>query len=474
MITLSSLDLAVSLTDRARRRVPAYADFLRHNGIDPSDRLDGAVFTALPVMTKQNYLTRYSQPQRYWDGRLTSATVWSSTSGSSDGSPTQFGRGTLALDQAADMFDHIFTESFGSRSRTTLLINCFAMGPWIGGTYTMAGALELAGRGHHLSVATPGIDLDVAVATLAELGPHYDQVVLAGYPPLIKDLIDNAPAALLAMDIKVLLAGEAITESWRDYVLQSLGRSSEPERICLKYGTADAGLMGYETTVTIAIRRAAIDDETLSKAVFGTAAAGSQPTFVRYHPEYRYTECDADGYLLFTVDSAMPLIRYRINDRGRTVEGTELRETLLNCGYADLAEQLGPAEKFLVLYGRTDIAAIFHSLNVYPDNIRPAFEEPSLTAQLTGRFLVEVHQDAKHTQTLRIRAELAKGATSSEVLAHRLAERCYAALVRTNSEFRSLSAALGAPARPEISLHPYHSAGFGAGAKDVYVKGATR
>ncbi|MGC4935285.1 hypothetical protein ACLQ3C_16580 [Gordonia sp. DT30] len=473
MITISDVDLAVAVTERARRRVPAYADFLLRNGVDPADRTDNDSFARLPVMTKENYLSHYPQPMRYWDGRLSEAMIWSSTSGSSSGVPTQFGRGAVALAQSAAMYDRIFTESFGSGTRTTLLLNCFAMGTWIGGTYTMAGVLELADRGHHIGVATPGIDVDVAVATLAELGPHYDQVVVAGYPPLIKDLLDNTPPHLLAMDIKILLAGEAITETWRDHVLGLLGRESEPQRICLKYGTADAGIMGYETPISIAVRRAALEDEHLSELLFGTAGA-PQPTFVRYHPEYRYTECDDDGHLLFTVDSAMPLIRYRINDRGRVFDGAALRSVLHRRGLVQLAAQVGADDHFLVLYGRTDIAAIYHSLNIYPANIRPAFEDPALAAQLTGRFVVEVLEDRDHHQTLYIRAELARHATGGRDLTTRLSERCHASLVRTNSEFRALSASSGGSARATITLHEYHSAGFGAAAKDVYIKGTAQ
>lgn len=59
MLTISDLDLAVAMTDRARRRVPAYADFLRRNGIDPGERVDAEAFTQLPVMTKTGYITRY-------------------------------------------------------------------------------------------------------------------------------------------------------------------------------------------------------------------------------------------------------------------------------------------------------------------------------------------------------------------------------------------------------------------------------
>ncbi len=48
MLTISDLDLAVAMADRARRRVPAYADFLRRNGIDPGERIDAEPSRSCP------------------------------------------------------------------------------------------------------------------------------------------------------------------------------------------------------------------------------------------------------------------------------------------------------------------------------------------------------------------------------------------------------------------------------------------
>ena len=89
--------------------------------------------------------------------------------------------------------------------------------------------------------------------------------------------------------------------------------------------------MGHETPTTIAARRLARDDHHLDVALFGDDEV--QPTFVEYQPNLRFTETDPDGYLLFTVDTAFPLIRYRINDCGSVVTAPELMRLLDQFGH---------------------------------------------------------------------------------------------------------------------------------------------
>jgi phenylacetate-CoA ligase len=180
-------------------------------------------------------------------------------------------------------------------------------------------------------VIAPGIDVATILTNIADLGPYYEQVVLVGYPPFVKDVLDQAPAAVTDMDLKILMAGENISEGFRDYILKRIGKEGRAEHTCLIYGTADAGIMGHETLTTIAARRLARSDHQLDVALFGDG--GIQPTFVEYQADFRFTETDQDGYLLFTIDNAFPLIRYRVNDRGRVVTASELARLISRCGH---------------------------------------------------------------------------------------------------------------------------------------------
>jgi phenylacetate-CoA ligase len=448
--------------------VPGYADHLRGCGYVSGPVATFEDFAALPTTDKANYLRTHTVDELMWNGDITGAGTWSSTSGSS-GNPTYFPRDELALAEAAGYHRLMLGRDFAANRGSTLVIVCYAMGTWIGGTYTYQALLRLRESGHRLSVVTPGIEIDTIVKTLTDLAPSYDRVVLAGYPPFVKDVLDHAPAHALTQDISFIFAGEAISERWRDHFLSSIGHIDEPDRVCLIYGTAEAGVMGHETPTTIETRRLAETDSALERELFGDNRR-PQPTFVQYAPDSRFVEVDSDGYLLFTIDSSLPLVRYRINDQGRVLTSHQVQTALRNFGYTQAADRVDPGVGFIVLTGRPDIATIFYSLNVYPDDLRPAFEDPRVMGSLTGKFRVTTHSDVLHNQVLRIDAELTEKTTASDELASALSQLCVRGLVTNNGEYRALHDRIGSSAEPRVTLHAFRTGPFGKGIKNPYVE----
>ncbi len=460
--TRAGLAHAIETTNRAIRDVPAYADYLRAQGNTTTMVGGSAEFEALPATTKADYLRGYEVQDLMWHGDIAGCGTWSSTSGSS-GVPTFVPRDEVALDDAVDAHERILRDGFGADTRTTLVIVCFAMGTWIGGTYTYQAMLGLRERGYRLSMVTPGLQVDMAVHTLSALGPRYDHVVLAGYPPSIKDVIDKAPESALDQDIKILLAGEAITESWRDHVLNRIGHPGDTGRVCLIYGTAEAGVMGHETALTTDIRRRAATDAVLSLELFGGNQT-RQPTFVRYDPERRYAEVDDDGFLLFTLDSSIPMIRYRINDQGAVFSGADLRSIVNGCGHGDLVDRIDPADGFLVLAGRPDVAEQFYSLNIYAGDLQEAFDADEVIDHVTGRFVIDRKFDGDFNQTLTISVEVAESGQETSALKEALVGRCLDALIANNSEFRTLHGQYGDRTTPRIDFHVHGTGPFVPGA----------
>ncbi|MGY1980691.1 phenylacetate--CoA ligase family protein [Nocardia gipuzkoensis] len=460
--TTPGFDRALDVFHRAAHHVPAYREFLARHGIDPANVRMAAEFAAVPPMTKGNYLRHYPLETLLWHGDVTQAGTWSCSSGSS-GRPTYWPRDLVAHEEAIELYSRMFRAHFQTHRRSTLLVICFAMGNWIGGTYTYTAALALRGRGHKLSVITPGIELETILANIAELGPRYDQVVIAGYPPFVKDVLDHAPEEVLRQDLRVLLAGEAITEQWRDYVLERIGKAGRPDDICVVYGTADAGIMGCETGTTIAVRRAAQRDPALREALFG--AGHHQPTFVEYDADLRYTEVDSEGRFLFSADTAIPLVRYRVNDVGEVISAARLADTLREHGHRLPVVTSTDSCGFLALHRRTDVAASFYALEIYPENIRAALEDPVAARTVSGKFVLAVEHDDRFEQTLHLRVELREGACPAGGFGPMLQGTVTEALRRTNDEYRRLHATLGAAAEPVISLHRFGSAGFEAGIK---------
>ncbi len=75
------------------------------------------------------------------------------------------------------------------------------------------------------------------IRVVEELGPWFDQVVLAGYPPFVKNVIDAGLAAGVdwpAYRIKLILAGEVFSEEWRDL----MGAPGRDDRAAGRFGVA--------------------------------------------------------------------------------------------------------------------------------------------------------------------------------------------------------------------------------------------
>ncbi|MQY20141.1 phenylacetate--CoA ligase family protein [Nocardia macrotermitis] len=460
-------DRALELFHRAAAQLPAYRTFLADNGIDPESIRTPEDFATLPAVTKQDYLRRYPRRDLVWDSRIEGSETWSTSSGSS-GTPYYWPRAEVSLGDAVELYDRIFRSGFGSHDRTTLLVNAFAMGTWIGGTYTYRTVSGLRERGHRLSVITPGIDRDAVRACITDLAPDYDQVVLAGYPPFVQDILDGADPAVLHQDLKILLAGESVTEQWREYILDLIGASGDPGRIRLIYGTADAGVMGHETATSVAVRRLAAADSRLATALFGTAEV--LPTLVEYDPLLRYTEVDDEDRFLFTVDNTLPLLRYRINDVGRILTAREIGDTLRECGYRAPVETSTPDCGFLALRGRTDVAASFYALNIYPDSVRAALAEPGVREYVTGKFVLSTRTGPKLRPILGLAVELRESVVPAIGFADMVRDRVVRSLIRTNGEYRRLHAELGAAAEPIVAVDPFGGNAFRYNIKQRYVR----
>src|SRR5262249_57080921 len=113
-------------------------------------------------------------------------------------------------------------------------------------------------KGYPVTVVTPGNDIDEILRVLPELGPYVDQVVLLGYPPFLKNVVDVGVARGVDWSryhIKLVLAGEVFSEPWRDLVGRRAGITEPYLDSASLYGTADAGVLRTGTPLSIAVRR---------------------------------------------------------------------------------------------------------------------------------------------------------------------------------------------------------------------------
>lgn len=430
----------LELFHRAAAEVPAYGDFLKRSGIHPQKIRSFADFQSVPTVDKKNYLRQYPPEKLAWGGTYRRQLVWTSTSGST-GDPFYFPRGT-ALDWESSITHELFLKnSSHGADGPTLAIVGFGMGVWIGGLITYR-AFETAARrgGYNLSIITPGINKAEIFSALKNLAPRFRQVIFAAYPPFTKDIIDEAPGQginLKKLNMRLLTAAEPYTENFRTYLAEKAGVRNLYRDTMNVYGSADIGTMASETPISILLRRLAARNRKLFQGMFGGIV--KVPTLAQYNPAFISFEA-LDGKLLLTGDSALPLVRYDIGDRGGVMsfaeatamadgQGIDLKKEIKKAGIADCVSEL----PFVYVYERSDFAVKLHLHDIYPEIIRDALLAPDVRHALTGKFRMAAKYDRSQDQYLELNVELKKGKKADKDFEKTLLGNVLAALERKAS-----------------------------------------
>jgi phenylacetate-CoA ligase len=450
------LDVVVFFQDVAAS-VPAYRKFLADAQIDPAAIRSAEDFRRLPMTSKGNYQNRYPLPELCRGGRLDGCDMIAVSSGSS-GQPTIWPRSLVDELQIAERFEQVF-RTFQADSRSTLAVVCFPLGTWVGGLFTTACVRHLAAKGFPVTTVAPGNNKAEILRVVPELAPHFEQVVLLGYPPFVKDVIDSA-TDWPAQRIKMVFAGEVFSEEWRDLVASRAGVADPVSDMASLYGTADAGVLGNETPKSVSIRRFLAGRPELARDLFGESRL---PTLVQYDPASRYFEAH-EGTLLFSGDNGVPLIRYHIADEGGLVPHDDMAGFCARNGFTPAP---GPDLPFVYVFGRSLFTVSFFGANIYPENVTVGLEQPGISDWVTGKFVLETYEDTDRDRQLRITVELAPGRDGDASL---LAAAIRDQLLRLNSEFAHYVPA--ERQRPEVVLRPAGDPEyFPVGVKHRYTRG---
>lgn len=466
----SPAQAAQQLLARAAREVPAYAMFLREQGMS-AEAAAVAEPQALPFTSKDAYQRRYSLAELCRGGDLSACDMLAVSSGST-GEPGIWPRFVSDEMGSAFRMEQVLRDAFRVHERRTLAVVCFALGSWVGGMYTTACLRHIAAKGYPLTVVTPGNQKAEILRVLRALGASFEQIVLCGYPPFLKDLIDSGRADGFdwrARPTRLVMAGEVFSEEWRSIVCERLG-GVEPELSTASlYGTADGGVLANETPLSIALRRRLAAQPELGRLLFGEARL---PTLCQYDPLHRYFETH-DGELLFTGDSGVPLLRYRILDRGGLHEyGSMLAAFPEGDAVLSGLAASGTAVRnmpFVHVFGRSNFALSFYGANVYPENVAVGIEQPALLGALSGKFVMQIMHDADQNPTLDIAVELLPGIAPSAQLEADTAASIQRELERLNSEFKNYTPA--ERRKPGVRLLPHAEPSyFPQGVKHRYTR----
>jgi phenylacetate-CoA ligase len=429
----------LELFERTVRSVPAYAKFLQENGVVPGEIRTLEDFRNLPLTTKANYHHRYPLSERCREGDLNESHMVAASSGST-GEPTFWPRSVVDELSVSARFEQVFRDSFGADTRRTLAVVCFPLGTWVGGMFTASCCRHLASKGYPILLVTPGNQKAEIFRVVRALGPLFEQTVLLGYPPFLKDVIDAGLAEGVpwhSYALKLVLAGEVISEEWRSLVSERAGIQNPVTDFASLYGTADGGVLGNETPLTIVIRRFLAERSDVARALFGEARL---PTLVQYDPWERYFE-EHERTLVFSGDGGVPHLRYHISDSGGVYPYRTLIDRLRDHGF-DAEQEARKANAtrlhrlpFVYVFGRSHFAVSYYGANVFPDTVSIGLEQPETRAFVTGKFVLEVKEDAERNRQLTIAVELAPGVAAAAALEERISSAILAVLLRLNSEF---------------------------------------
>ncbi|MEB3336591.1 MAG: phenylacetate--CoA ligase family protein [Leptolyngbyaceae bacterium] len=439
---------------RLAAQVPAYQAWLQTHHIAPQTIQTLADFQQLPVITKTNYLQCYPLPDLCAHGQLETCDLIAVSSGST-GQPTFWPRFITDELAIATRFEQIFHDSFQADQRRTLAVVCFALGTWVGGLFTTSCCRYLASKGYPITVIAPGNQKAEILRVVQALGPWFDQVVLLGYPPFLKDVIDSGIAQGVnwpQYSLRWVMAGEVFSEEWRSLVGSRVGSQNPYFDSASLYGTADAGVLGNETPLSICIRRWLSAHPDIARELFGESRL---PTLVQYDPQSRFFEVQ-DGTLLFSGDNGIPLVRYHIADQGGILPYETLLEFLAKHGFDPIAELQTYGDRgirplpFVYVFGRSHFTVSYFGANIYPENVTVGLEQPPICEWVTGKFVMQVQFDAEQNPALVIVVELAPGLSTSEEKSAAISNSIQQQLQRLNSEFANY-----VPAnyqRPQIHL----------------------
>src|SRR5689334_20358476 len=185
------------------------------------------------------------------------------------------------------------------------------------------------------------------------------------------------------------------------------------------YGTADAGVLGNETPLSVSIRRVLAQHPDAARELFGESRL---PTLVQYDPRSRYFEVH-DGTLLFTGDNGIPLIRYHIADSGGLIPFTTMMDFIQQRGFNPDVNGRGVRSlPFAYVFGRADFTISYFGANVYPENVTVGLEQAPISSWCTGKFVMQTREDDDRNAYLSIVVELGAGVTADQQKVDTIAE----------------------------------------------------
>jgi phenylacetate-CoA ligase len=426
------------------KKVPAYKKFLSLKKIDTQTIRSVSSVEALPSLNKDNYLRKNSWEDLCKKGSLVSSSIVMTATSGSTGDPFYFPRSSSFDVQTSLYYEMFLNSSSISKKKSTLVIDSFGMGVWIGGLITYQAFKLISERGHPLTIITPGINKQEIFKALKHLGKKFDQIILCGYPPFIKDVVDQAKSngiTLSHFDMRFIFAAEGFSETFREYIMKQSGIIDVYRGTMSIYGTADLGTMAYETPLSILLRRLALENKSLYLALFGQASR--LPTLTQYLPYFINFE-SKKGSLYGTGGTVLPLVRYELGDNGGEFSFEKMTLLCKESGI-DLDKEIKIAKiedtitelPFVYVYERDDFSTKLYGAIIYPEHIKKGLLQEQFQEMVTGKFTMSTKFDEKEDAYLEVNIELQPYKKATLGFTKIITQAISDSLAKESSEYRN-------------------------------------
>jgi phenylacetate-CoA ligase len=435
---------------KAKRRCPAYREFLKAN----RDVTGKWQLSRVPVMTKENYIKKYSIQDRCYEGEIPATGVVIDESSGSSGTPNNWVRSPEEREDVKRILQLNYRLIY--RDRGCILLNCFALGPWATG---MNVSMSLVDVGILKSL---GPDQQKLENTLEMFGTRYRYLIF-GYPPFIKAFVDSTRLDLTKYNMDLIVGGEGISEGLRGYLRKYF------KSVISSYGASDLEInIGVETELTVNLRGRCMEDAALSQKLFGRE---TPPMIFQYNSVDYIIERAESGELLFTIgrqDSAAPKIRYNLRDLGGVMSHKELSARLSEHG-VDTSTLAGRQSKFPILYvfGRGDLTVPFYGSKIFPTNLEEIINIHAVLVTSVNSFQIASFEDDKINRRLKIHLELVQSLSELSLSSDELRDIFFDGLCRLNQDFREVTKMFDRSC-VSVELHQFGTGPFAG--RDIRIK----
>jgi len=308
--TLGSIETAQKIAQRAAQQVPGYHKFLAHHQVSPE-----AKFDQLPLTDKAGYLEQFPFHELVGEDFTQTFNIFSS-SGSS-GRAFYWPQLKSSHRASEARLKQLLESTFAIHQRQTLAMVGLALGSWIGGDYFSWLLKSFAiNTPYPFAVFSPGNKHDEIIAMLRSASPFVDQFILACCPSAIGHLIlraEQAGTPLPLEKMRYLVIGEPFPEVLRAG-LEKRAKVPSGEALMLSiYGSADTGVLGFESRASVALRKLAHAEPAIAVEL---GLGRVIPHFFHQADPEAYLET-VEGELCITKWQGIPLVRYNLHDSAR-------------------------------------------------------------------------------------------------------------------------------------------------------------